>query len=33
MAICTVANYAVVDISPLELQMINGTAVSVPATK
>jgi biopolymer transport protein ExbD len=33
MAICTVANYAVVDISPLELQMINGTAVSMPAVK
>ena len=33
MAICTVANYAVVDISPLELQMINGTAVSAPAVK
>ncbi|MEI8047787.1 MAG: biopolymer transporter ExbD [Bacteroidota bacterium] len=33
MAICTVANYAVVDVSPLELQMINGTAVSVPAAK
>ena len=31
MAICTIANYAVVDISPLELQMINGTAVSAPA--
>ncbi len=31
MAICNVANYAVVDISPVELQMINGTAVSVPA--
>jgi len=33
MAICTVANYAVVDISPLELSMINGTAVSAPAPK
>jgi biopolymer transport protein ExbD len=33
MAICTVANYAVVDISPLELQMMNGTAVSPPAAK
>jgi biopolymer transport protein ExbD len=33
MAICTVANYAVVDISPIELQMIDGTAVSVPAAK
>jgi biopolymer transport protein ExbD len=33
MAICTVANYAVVDISPIELQMINGTAVSTPAVK
>jgi biopolymer transport protein ExbD len=33
MAICTVANYAVVDISPIELQMINGTAVSAPAAK
>jgi biopolymer transport protein ExbD len=34
MAICTVANYAVVDISPLEVQMINGTAVSAaPAIK
>jgi biopolymer transport protein ExbD len=33
MAICTVANYAVVDISPLEEQMINGTAVSTPAAK
>ncbi len=31
MAICTVANYAVVDIAPIELQMINGTAVSAPA--
>jgi biopolymer transport protein ExbD len=31
MAICTVANYAVVDIAPIELQMIDGTAVSVPA--
>lgn len=30
MAICTIANYAVVDISDLEKQMINGTAVSVP---
>jgi len=33
MAICTVANYAVVDIAPIELQMINGTAVSAPAVK
>ncbi|MBK8312443.1 MAG: biopolymer transporter ExbD [Chitinophagaceae bacterium] len=33
MAICTVANYAVVDISPIELQMIKGTAVSMPAVK
>jgi len=33
MAIATVANYAVVDISDLELQMINGTAVSTPAEK
>jgi len=33
MAICTVASYAVVDISPLELQMINGTAVTTPAAK
>lgn len=33
MAICTVANYAVVDISDLEKQMINGTAVSTPAVK
>jgi biopolymer transport protein ExbD len=33
MAICTVANYAVVDISDLEKQMINGTAVSTPAAK
>jgi len=33
MAICTVANYAVVDISPLEIQMLNGTAVSAPAPK
>ena len=33
MAICTVANYAVVDIAPLELQMIDGTAVSAPAPK
>jgi len=31
MAICTVANYAVVDISDLEKQMISGTAVSTPA--
>jgi biopolymer transport protein ExbD len=31
MAICTVANYAVVDISDLEKQMVNGTAVSAPA--
>jgi biopolymer transport protein ExbD len=31
MAICTVANYAVVDIAPIELQMMNGTAVSTPA--
>jgi len=31
MAICTVANYAVVDISDLEKQMIAGTAVSAPA--
>jgi biopolymer transport protein ExbD len=33
MAITTVANYAVVDISPVEKQMINGTAVSTPAAK
>ena len=33
MAICTVANYAVVDISDFEKQMINGTAVSTPAAK
>jgi biopolymer transport protein ExbD len=33
MAITTVANYAVVDISEVELQMINGTAVSAPAPK
>jgi biopolymer transport protein ExbD len=33
MSICTVASYAVVDISPLELQMINGTAVSAPPAK
>ncbi len=33
MAICTVANYAVVDIAPIELQMIGGTAVSAPAPK
>jgi biopolymer transport protein ExbD len=34
MAICTVANYAVVDIGDLEKQMIAGTAVSVaPAEK
>ena len=33
MAITTVANYAVVDISDTELQMINGTAVSAPAPK
>jgi biopolymer transport protein ExbD len=33
MAICTIANYAVVDISDLEKQMINGTVVSVPAVK
>lgn len=31
MAITTVANYAVVDISPLELQMISGNAASSPA--
>ena len=30
MAICTVANYAVVDISDFEKQMIAGTAVSTP---
>jgi biopolymer transport protein ExbD len=33
MAIATVANYAVVDISAIEIQMINGTAVSTPAAK
>ncbi|MEI6059197.1 MAG: biopolymer transporter ExbD [Bacteroidota bacterium] len=33
MAITTVANYAVVDISPIELQMISGTAASAPAGK
>jgi biopolymer transport protein ExbD len=33
MAITTVANYAVVDISEVELQMLNGTAVSTPAAK
>jgi biopolymer transport protein ExbD len=33
MAICTVANYAVVDISDLEKQMMSGTAVSTAAAK
>lgn len=33
MAICTVANYAVVDMTDLEKQMIAGTAVSPPAAK
>jgi len=33
MAITTVANYAVVDISDIELKMLNGTAVSTPAAK
>lgn len=33
MAICTVANYAVVDMTDLEKQMINGTAVSPPVAK
>ncbi len=33
MAITTVANYAVVDITDVEKQMIAGTAVSAPATK
>jgi biopolymer transport protein ExbD len=33
MAITTVANYAVVDITPIEKQMIDGTAVSTPAAK
>ncbi len=33
MAITTVANYAVVDISDVELKMLNGTAVSTPAAK
>lgn len=33
MAICTIANYAVVDISDIEKQMIAGTAVSTPAVK
>lgn len=33
MAICNIASYAVVDIAPLELQMISGTAVSAPAPK
>jgi len=33
MAITSVANYAVVDISDVELQMINGTAPSTPAVK
>lgn len=33
MAITTVANYAVVDITDIEKQMIAGTAVSVPAAK
>lgn len=31
MAICTIANYAVVDMSDLEKQMLAGTAVSTPA--
>ncbi len=31
MAITTVANYAVVDISPIELQMISGTVPATPA--
>ena len=33
MAICTVANYAVVDISDFEKQMIAGTAVATPVKK
>jgi biopolymer transport protein ExbD len=33
MAITTVANYAVVDITPIEKQMIEGTAASPPAVK
>ena len=33
MAICTIANYAVVDISDIEKQMISGSVVSVPAAK
>jgi len=31
MAICTVANYAVVDISEVEKQMIGGNPVTTPA--
>jgi biopolymer transport protein ExbD len=30
MAICTVANYAVVDITPIELQMIAGGSTTAP---
>lgn len=33
MAITTVANYAVVDMSPVEIQMVNGTAPQTPAAK
>ena len=33
MAITTIANYAVVDITPIELQMLSGTAPATPATK
>ena len=33
MAICTVANYAVVDINDTEKAMINGNAVSTPAAR
>ena len=33
MAITTIANYAVVDITPIELQMLGGTTPATPATK
>ncbi len=33
MAITTIANYAVVDITPTELQMLGGSAPAAPATK
>ncbi len=33
MAITTIANYAIVDISPIELQMINGTAPAAPVVQ